>query len=152
MKKLSKPLMIGVGAVVAILFTVLAVFIVANEVAERPVEAQSVQTPASEVQKAVKVTDPKSMKVDKNFQTGWTQLEDSIEISLSGPDNCLPEIEKATREGKTVSIWLKDKGDDCTNTTAVVYSTIEDAKDVEKVQMYQAGYRMPFELFELPAK
>lgn len=82
-------------------------------------------------------------------QTGWVQVEDSVTFSLSGPDNCFPEIETVSKEGKTLSIHLKETPDDCTMTTKVGYFTVADAPQVEKVQIYEAGYADPFELAEL---
>jgi hypothetical protein len=116
---------------------------------EKPVEVKPVQTPSSSVQKEVKASDPKKPQEEQDgaeFQTGWTQLENSIELSLSGPENCLPTVDRAVVEDKTVSIWLKDMGDDCANTNVITYSTIDDAKDIERVQVYEAGYDYSFEL------
>lgn len=145
MKKRSNMLLVSsVGLLTA--------FALAGCAGEKPVEVKPVEVPVSAEQKALTVTKPRTMKPEDSVQTGWTQLEDSIEISLTGPDNCQPVIEKASKEGKTVSIWLKDVGDDCTNTTVVTYSTIADAKDIETVKMYEAGYKMPIQLFKLAQK
>lgn len=146
MKKISKPAMIGA-------VSLLAALTLTGCMGERPVDVAPVETPVSEQQKAVIVTPLDGSGKDKtSTQTGWTQLKDSIEVSLSGPEDCLPEIEKAVRDGKTVSLYLKDGKDDCTNTKAITYFTVEDAKNIEKVQMYEAGYKIPFEMFKLPSE
>lgn len=82
-------------------------------------------------------------------QTGWVQVEDSVTFSLSGPDNCFPEIETVTKEGATMSIHLSETPDDCSMTTKVGYFTVESAPQIEKVQIYEAGYADPFELAKL---
>jgi hypothetical protein len=142
MKKISKPVMIGAAGL-------LMLAMAGCQQGEKPVEVKPVQTPSSSVQKEVKASDPKKPQEEQDgaeFQTGWTQLENSIELSLSGPENCLPTVDRAVVEDKTVSIWLKDMGDDCANTNVITYSTIDDAKDIERVQVYEAGYDYSFEL------
>lgn len=138
--KISKSLQLSAFALLASLALV--------GCGEKPVEVKPNVAPVTEAQKSVKVSDFKKMETGEDYRTGWTQLENSIEISLSGPKDCLPVIDKAAREGKTVSIWLKDSKDDCSNDQAIVYSTIEDAKDIEKVQIYESGYTEPFPMFE----
>lgn len=145
MKKISRPVMIGA-------VSLLAALTMTGCMGEKPVEVVPVETPVSEEQKTLKIGPMNEVGTRSDVRTGWTQLEDSIEVSISGAENCLPEIEKAVRDGKTVSLHLKETSDDCSSTTAITYATIEDAKNIEKVQMYQAGYKIPFELFELPAK
>lgn len=142
MKKLSKPFQVGAIA----LFAALAL---AGCAGEKPVEVKQSVSPVSEAQKSVKTTDFKKLEDQKGeeYRTGWTQLENSIEISLSGPKDCLPAVDHATREGKKVSVWLKASKADCSNEQAIAYSTIEDAKDIEDVEVYEAGYDTPFKLF-----
>lgn len=138
--KISKPLQLSAVALLAALALV--------GCGEKPVEVKPNVTPVTEAQKSVKVTDFKKNETGEEYRTGWTQLENSIEISLSGPKDCLPVIDKAAREGKTVSIWLKDSKDDCSNEQAIAYSTIEDSKDIEKVEVYESGYSESFPLFK----
>lgn len=138
--KISKPLQLSAVALLAALALV--------GCGEKPVEVKPNVAPVTEAQKSVKVTDFKKNETGEEYRTGWTQLENSIEISLSGPKDCLPVIDKAAREGKTVSIWLKDSKNDCSNEQAIAYSTIEDSKDIEKVEVYESGYSESFPLFK----
>lgn len=138
--KISKPLQLSAVVLLAALALV--------GCGEKPVEVKPNVAPVTEAQKSVKVTDFKKNETGEEYRTGWTQLENSIEISLSGPKDCLPVIDKAAREGKTVSIWLKDSKDDCSNEQAIAYSTIEDSKDIEKVEVYESGYSESFPLFK----
>jgi hypothetical protein len=142
MKKLSRPLQAGA----VVLFAAIAL---TGCVGEKPVEVKQNTAPVSEAQKSVKVTDVKKTdQKGEEYRTGWTQLENSIEVSLSGPKDCLPAVDHATRDGKTVSIWLKANKSDCSNEQAIAYSTIEDAKDIEDVEVYEAGYDTPFKIFK----
>jgi hypothetical protein len=148
MKKITKPVLIWAGAGLLVLVVLIALFSKWDYSREKPVPVTEVDAPVSEVQKSIKTSPPSKMELGQEYRTGWTQLEDSIEISLSGPDNCLPTIEKASMKEKTVSIWLKETPDNCTDTSVVSYSTIDNAKDIENVEMYEAGYPEPFTLYE----
>jgi hypothetical protein len=141
MMKISKPLRLSAVALLAAITLV-------GCAGEKPVEVKQNVSPVSEAQKSIKVSDFKKNEKGEEYRTGWTQLENSIEISLSGPKDCLPAVEKATRDGKAVSIWLKPNKADCSNEQAIAYSTVEDAKDIETVDVYESGYTDPFPLFK----
>lgn len=132
MKKTSRIIAATAGLLAVIALTACA--------GEKPVTPVENKTPVSEFNKSIKTDDPNKV------ETGWSQLEDSIEISLSGAENCLPEIEKASKNGSTVSIHLKETSDDCSSKVQVNYYTIEDAKNIERVEIYEFGYADPFEL------
>ena len=142
MKKLfNKRVVIGFGLLASLALT-------GCGESEKPVEVKPAETAVSTPQKTLKANDSKDMKVGPEYQTGWTQLENSIEVSLSGPEDCRPQIDRAVRNDKTVSIWLKDAGDDCSSQNVITFSTIEDAKDIEKVEVFEAGYDYSFELLK----
>lgn len=127
---------------------VLAALTLVGCAGEKPVEVKQSVAPVSEAQKTVKVNDLKHPQKGDDYQTGWTQLDNSIEVSLSGPKDCLPVVDHAVRNDKTVSIWLKASKSDCSNEQAITYSTIEDAKDIQNVEVFEAGYTKSFPLFQ----
>lgn len=141
MMKISRPMKLCA-------VTLFAMLTLAGCSGQKPVEVKQGTTPVSDAQKSVKVSDFKAMDKGNDYQTGWTQLDNSIEISLSGPKDCLPAVDHAVRDGKTVSIWLKPSKSSCSNEKAIAFSTVEDAKDIEAVEVYDSGYTTPFELFQ----
>lgn len=139
MRKYSKYGVAVVGAVAALLLTGCG--------QEKPVEYKMESEPSTQWHKA----EAKNVEGLEGMATGWVQMEDSIAVSLSGPDNCLPKIDKVSKKGKVVSIYLKDSADDCSTNIQAEYTTIEDVKKVERVEVFEAGYSTSFELQEAPA-
>ena len=120
----------------------LAVIALTGCAKEEPLTYEETSTPVTEFHESQK---------DASFEeleTGWVKKDNSIVVSLSGPENCPPAIEKISKKSGTVSIYLKDSGDDCSPTVTVRYTTISDAADTKKVEVYEAGYNYPFELHE----
>lgn len=139
--KISKPVQMSAVALFAALTLV-------GCAGEKPVEVKQNVAPVSQAQKEVKVSDLKKDQKGDDYRTGWTQLDNSIEVSLSGPKDCLPVVDHAVRNDKTVSIWLKAGKQDCSQEQAIAYSTIDDAKDIKNVEVFEAGYTKSFPIFE----
>lgn len=143
MKKLSKTLLMAAG------IAALTVTGCSND--PEPVPYKTVEQPESEwhqEQQEILATSEASAESLMNFQTGWVQKDDSIEVSLSSPDNCQPAVEKVSKQGKVVSIYLKETPDDCSTNIIATYFTIEEVKEPEKVQIFEAGYDIPYEIFQ----
>ena len=85
-------------------------------------------------------------KSGDDLQTGWVQDGKNVQMSLSGPDNCLPQVDHITDSGGVISVYLKSIPDTCSNNVIAAYTTIEDAPNTTKVDVYQYGYVTPFEL------
>ena len=105
-------------------------------------------TPVTEAQKSVKVTISRRMKKARNTEPAGLNWKTPLKSPFPGPKDCLPAWTRQHGEGKTVSIWLKPNKADCSNEQAIAYSTIEDSKDIEKVDVYEAGYSESFPLFK----
>lgn len=149
MKKVSKPVLIWSAVGLLVVAVLIALFVFIDNKVEKPVEIQSVETPVSEVQQSVKVSPPNKMENGEEFRTGWTQVENGVEFSLSGSEGCTPEVEKATKKGSELFVWLKESPDDCSNTVGTLaYTTLEGVKGIERFWVYESGYPEPFELHE----
>ena len=148
MKRFSRPVWIGFG-VAGVVLVIIVVLSVITLTGSRQVAVKEVQAPVSDAQKTVKASDPKKMETGAQYQTGWTQLEKSIEVSMSSPEDCIPGVEKVIREGTTVTIYLQGTKSDCSNTNIITYRTIEDAANIQHVYVFEAGYPTAYEIFKL---
>lgn len=123
----------------------LAVLALAGCGGEKPVEYVTTEKPITDFHKS-----EASEKLEPNsLQTGWVQEKDSLQLSLAGTDNCLPEIDRASKDGKLVSIYLKEiTNKDCGSDLKVAYFTLDGVKKVESVEIYEFGYDTSFPLLK----
>lgn len=113
---------------------------------EKPVEFASGETPATESHQ-LEVSGKITMDT---LQTGWVQTKDALEVSLSGTDLCPPEIANAVKDGKVVSIHLKETTtQDCGEDLKVVYSSFDGVKGVNQVLLYEFESAEPVEMANL---